>query len=241
MVSLLLFSSGVLLLLQSLFIICFLSVCLSPTYLKSGIIITSLLSLNPKINLLSSITVQYHSSPVYQRLLRGLCLIRSATLFFKIVSHIASSVLYVTVPSCSSFSSILIFYMLPLITASKLIQFIWIYKRLSTPSLTVKSLLNCGLVVLLAACGTSSSAFSQTGSNVLLSMVRRLVGFLLPLVCLRAVFWDRYCSSFTSMIFLQPLNFSVPYLFADDTKCCKAIMSLNDVMSLQTDLHNLSE
>ena len=97
------------------------------------------------------------------------------------------------------------FYILPLITASKLIQFIWIYERLSTPSLSVKSLLNCGLVVLLAACGTSSSAISQTGSNVSLSMVRHLVCFLLPLVCLRAVFWDRYCLLFTSMIFLQPL------------------------------------
>ena len=60
MVSLLLFSSDVLLLIQSLFIICFLSVCLSPTYLKSGVIMTPLLFLNPKINLLSSITSQDH-------------------------------------------------------------------------------------------------------------------------------------------------------------------------------------
>ena len=37
------------------------------------------------------------------------------------------------------------------------------------------------------------------------------------------------------------LNFSVPYLFVDDTKCCKAIMSLNDTMSLQANLDNLSE
>ena len=37
------------------------------------------------------------------------------------------------------------------------------------------------------------------------------------------------------------LNFSIPYLFADDTKCCKAIMSLNDATSLQADLDNLNE
>ena len=72
------------------------------------------------IVLINILHLQYHSSPVYQRLLRGLCLIRSATLFFKIVSHIASLVLYVTVPHCSSFSSILIFYILPLITASNI-------------------------------------------------------------------------------------------------------------------------
>ena len=72
------------------------------------------------IVLVNILHLQYYSSPVYQRLLRGLCLIRSATLFFKIVSHIASSVLYVTIPSCSSFSSILIFYILPLITASNI-------------------------------------------------------------------------------------------------------------------------
>ena len=67
------------------------------------------------IVLINILHLQYHSSPVYQRLLRGLCLIRSATSFFKIVL-----VLYVTVPSCSSFSSILIFYILPLITASNI-------------------------------------------------------------------------------------------------------------------------
>ena len=37
------------------------------------------------------------------------------------------------------------------------------------------------------------------------------------------------------------LNSSLPFLFADDTKCCKVITSVNDVLALQSDLDCLSE
>ena len=40
---------------------------------------------------------------------------------------------------------------------------------------------------------------------------------------------------------LSALTSFVPYLLANDTKCCKPITSFNDVLSLQTDLNNLSK
>ena len=238
MVSLLLFSSDVLLLLQSLFIICFLSVCLSPTYLKSGVIMTSLLSLNPNKNFLSPITIRYHSSPVYQRLLRGLCLIRSVTLFFKIVSHIASSVLYITVPPCSSFSSILIFYILPLITADS----IYLDIRKAFDSVSHSKVLGK-----LWTCHLTGSLWHFFKCYLTDRKQRVIVdgevSRWLPVTS--GVPQGSILGPLLFIIYINDLPtalyFSVSYLFADDTKCCKAIMSLNDATSLQADLDNLSE
>ena len=40
---------------------------------------------------------------------------------------------------------------------------------------------------------------------------------------------------------LSALTSCVPYVLANDTKCCKQITSFIDVLSLQTDLNNLSK
>ena len=64
----------------------------------------------------------------------------------------------------------------------------------------------------------------------------------LPLVCLRAVFWDLSCLCYLLTIFLATnLKSALSFLFADDTKCLHPVQRPKEAPLLQVDLDSISQ